>query len=161
MFCKCTKVFVDLISRAFGFDRNVAHINCVIPCEHNWSGPSSLAKIIRVVAYPITAVASKCKKGIASFALYVEKEGHHLHLSDRFEDKLQLGSLKNSVKEVSPNDDLEWGIYKDTNRQVTASLKAPKDVSMMMYRQSLMKELGSVVLADKVLHTANNLNSLM
>lgn len=146
--------------RALGLDTHVARINCVIEGERDWPSPTALARMTRFVAYPIKIFLSNVKARTRIFGQYVERQDHRLHLLEHTEDK--LGDQMPKVTEIPDldSDDIEQGRQKDMSALMATSWKDVEN-AREMYRQLLLKALGSVALADKVLQTANSLNTVM
>lgn len=146
--------------RALGLDTQVARLNCVIEGERDWPSPTALARMTRIVAYPINVFLSNVKARTRIFGQYVEKLDHRLYLLEHTEDKLDVQMPKVTEIPESDSDDLEQGRQKDTSILIAPSWKDEEN-AREIYRQLLLKALGSVALADKVLQTANSLNTVM
>lgn len=146
--------------RALGLDTQVARLNCVIEGEHDWPSPAALARMTRIVAYPINVFLSIAKARTRIFGQYVEKQDHRLYLLEHTEEKLDVQMPKVTEIPDLDSDDLEQGRQKNTSTLMATSWKDAEN-AREMYRQLLLKALGSVALADKVLQTANSLNTIM
>lgn len=137
----------------------MAHLNCVIEDRNKWPSPAPIARMTRIVAYPINVFISNVRARTGTFGQYVETQGRRLYLLEHTEDKLGIENLK-EPEILVVHDDIEQGMYKNTISRKDLQWRDAES-AREMFRHLLLKVLGSVALADKVLQTANSLDTVL